>query len=581
MTEITAAPTRTAIAVPKAPPILGTALQQARAIAAQPAVAKSLPALGLLALIAAAALIWMTFSTPPSRDLFHGLPDEDKAAVVDALKTGGIRYRIDRDTGDISVSDDDYHQARMLLAGQGLPKSAPDGDDLIKNLPLGASRAVEGERLRAARELDLARTIEAIDAVQTARVHLAVEPPSAFLRDQDKPSASVMLTLKSGRTLGEQQVQAIVHLVASSVPGMAPEGVSVADQDGHLLTSEDSGGLSEAAERQVQVQNKIEERYRQAVEALLTPILGAGNFTTQVHADIDFSDTQATRDSYPKDSSAIRTEEGAVTNTPTDAPAGGIPGALSNQPPAAAEATTTTPAAVKPATPAAPTAPGATPAAATAAPGTSPAGPRTENYVRNFAVGHEVSVTHQQSGQVKRVSVAIAIRNPAGAKPRSPAELAALEQLVKGAVGYDQSRGDLVALTARNFAPVDAPAPSWWEAGWVSLLARNLTALFIVALLIFGAGRPLAKWGSAALKQRAQLRTANRSAMGGEIAAAIATEARTSRDPQITLSMIEGAPSYEARAALIRSFVRQDPARAALVVRDLIRADSTDGDKNG
>ncbi|HEX4739499.1 MAG TPA: flagellar basal-body MS-ring/collar protein FliF [Allosphingosinicella sp.] len=578
MTEITAAPTRTSLAAVKAPPVLTTALQQVRTIAAQPAVAKSLPALGLLALIAAAALIWMTFSTPPSRDLFRGLPDEDKGAVVDALKTGGIRYRIGRDTGNISVSDDDYHQARMLLAQQGLPKSAPDGDDLIKNLPLGASRAVEGERLRTARELDLARTIEAIDAVQTARVHLAVQPPSAFLRDQDKPSAAVMLTLKSGRTLGEQQVQAIVHLIASSVPGMAPEGVSVADQDGHLLSSEDAGGLTEAAERQVQVQNKIEERYRQAVEALLTPILGAGNFTTQVHADLDFSETQATRDSYPKDSSTLRTEEGAVTSQATDAPAGGIPGALSNQPPAAAQASTTPPAAVKPAAPAAPA---ATPAAAVSAPGTTPAAPRTENYVRNFAVGHEVSVTHQQSGEVKRVSVAIAIRNPAGSKPRSPAELAALEQLVKGAVGYDQSRGDLVALSARNFAPVDAPAPSWWEAGWVSLLARNLTALAIVALLLFGAGRPLAKWGSATLKHRTQLRVANRSAMGGEIAAAIATETRTSRDPQITLSMIEGAPSYEARASLIRSFVRQDPARAALVVRDLIRADSTDGDKNG
>ena len=577
MTEITAAPTRTSIAVPKAPPVLTTALQQVRTIAAQPAVAKSLPALGLLALIAAAALIWMTFSTPPSRDLFRGLPDEDKGAVVEALKTSGIRYRIDRDTGNISVSDDDYHQARMLLAAQGLPKSAPDGDDLIKNLPLGASRAVEGERLRTARELDLARTIEAIDAVQTARVHLAIEPPSAFLRDQDKPSASVMLTLKSGRTLGEQQVQAIVHLVASSVSGMAPEGVSVADQNGHLLSSQDAGGLTEATERQVQVQSKIEERYRQSVEQLLTPILGAGNFTTQVHADVDFSETQATREGFPKDSSTIRTEEGAVTNSPTDAAGGasvgGIPGALSNQPPAAAQISTTPPVATKP------VAPGATPAAA--APGTTPAAPRTENYVRNFAVGHEVSVTRQQTGQVKRVSLAIAVRNPPGSKPRSPAEMAALEQLVKGAVGYDQSRGDIVALSARNFAPVDTQAPSWWEAGWVSLLARNLTALAIVALVLFGAGRPLAKWGSAMVKQRAQLRAANRSAMGGEIAAALATDTRASRDPQITLSMIEGAPGYEARAALIRSFVRQDPARAALVVRDLIRADSIEGEKNG
>jgi flagellar M-ring protein FliF len=573
MNEITATPTRSSVAaLPKAPPILATALDQARTFAAQPAVAKSLPALGLMALLAAAALIWMTFSTPPGRDLFRGLPDEDKGAVVEALKTSGIAYRIDRDTGTLSVSEDDYHQARMLLAAQGLPKSAPNGDDLIKNLPLGASRAVEGERLRSARELDLARTIEAIDAVQTARVHLAVAPPSAFLRDQEKAAASVMLTLKAGRTLGESQVQAIIHLVASSVSGLTPEGVSVADQDGHLLSSEDNGGLTQAAERQVAVQGKIEERYRQAVETLLTPILGEGNFTTQVHADVDFSDTQATREGFPKDASTLRTEEGAVTSAEADKPAGGIPGALSNQPPAAAQASATPPAAL-----AAPAGTG-TPAA----PGTTAAnGTRTENYSRNFAVGHEVSVTHQQAGQVKRVSVAIAVRNPADGKPRTPQELAAIESLVKGAVGFDQSRGDVVALSARSFAPVDAPAPRWWEASWVTMVARNLTALAIAALLIFGAGKPLTKWGVAALQRRAQNQATSRNAVGGEIAAAIADQARTNPDTKVTLAMIEAAASYESRAALIRNFVRQDPSRAALVVRDLIRSDANDGEKNG
>jgi flagellar M-ring protein FliF len=574
MTEITAAPTRSSIAAAKAPPLLGTVLNQVRTIAAQPAVAKSLPALGLLALLGAAALIWMTFSTPPSRDLFRGLPDEDKGAVVEALKSNGIAYRIDRDTGNLSVSDDDYHQAKMLLAAQGLPKSAPDGDDLIKNLPLGASRAVEGERLRSAREMDLARTIEAIDAIQTARVHLAVEAPSAFLREQDKPSASVMLTLKAGRTLGDQQVQAIIHLVASSVSGLAPDGVSVADQNGHLLSSEGAGGLTEAADRQVGIQTKIEERYRQSVEALLTPILGAGNFTSQIHADVDFSETEATREGFPKDASTLRAEEGAVTSSAAgspDAPAGGIPGALSNQPPPASQLSTTPPA------------PGAPPALAPAAPGTSAASaaPRTENYTRNYAVGHEVSVTHQQTGQVKRVSVAIAVRNPAGAKPRSPAEMAALEQLVKGAVGFDQSRGDVVALSARSFAPVDEPKPSWWEASWVMLLARNLTALAIAALVIFGAGRPLIRSAVAAFQRRAQNQVANRNAMGGEIAAALADQTRSYPDTKVTLAMIQAANNYEARAALIRNFVRQDPARAALVVRDLIRSDSNDGEKNG
>ena len=546
---------------------MANGLQQLRGLAAQPAVAKSLPALAFLALAGIAALIWVAVSAPPARDLFQGLPDGDKASVVEALRSSGIDYNLDRKTGALSVSEDDYHQAKMLLASQGLPKSAPDGNDLISSLPLGSSRAVESERLRTARELDLARTIEAIDAVQIARVHLALEAPSAFLRDRAKPAASIMLTLNPGRTLSDSQVQAIVHLVASSVPGMSPDGVSVADQNGRLL-SQPGGGLTDAAERQVAVQSKIEERYRQSIETLLTPILGSGNFTAQVHANIDFSETQATREGFPKEASTIRTEEGAMTLDSADARAGGIPGALSNQAPAAAEVAAAPGGAVTP------TPPGAPDAAA--------APKRSENFVRNFAVGREVSVTRQQSGQVKRISVAVALKNPEGGKPRTAQELAALEKLVKGAVGFDSARGDVVALTARSFASAELPQPSWWEASWVSLLARNLSALAIVALVVFGLAKPLMKRGGAVLAKRAEAEAANRTAVGGAIAAAIADQARANPDARVTLEMIEGAASYETRAALIRNFVRQDPARAALVVRDLIRADTKDGDnRNG
>src|SRR3546814_2428892 len=145
----------------------------------------------------------------------------------------------------------------MRLASQGLPKSAPDGNSLISDLPLGSSRAVEDQRLRGARELDLARTIEAIDAVQSARVHLAVEEPSVFLRDRSEPAASVMLRLASGRSLSDAQVQAVVHLVASSVPGLAPDGVSVVDQSGRLLSSAGGGGVAEASSQRIAVQNQL------------------------------------------------------------------------------------------------------------------------------------------------------------------------------------------------------------------------------------------------------------------------------------------------------------------------------------
>jgi flagellar M-ring protein FliF len=547
----------------------GRVLQQIRGFTAQPAVAKSLPAIGFIALIGLAAMIWMAMSAPPSRTLFGSLGDEEKAAVAEALGAAGVPYELDRTTGAVTVSDEDYHQARMLLASRGLPRSGPDGGEVIQNMPLGSSRAVETERIRSARELDLARTIEAVEAVESARVHLAVETPSVFVRDRASPAASVMLTLVPGRTLGDAQVQAIVHLVASSVPGLAPDGVSIVDQTGRLLSREGTDGVTAASERHIAVQSAIEESYRRAISALLTPVLGAGNFTAEVHADVDFSEVQSTREDFPENSRVLQREEGELSTDGAAGPAaGGIPGALSNQAPPAAEV------AAEPDGTLTPTIPGATEAGGAADAATR----RTENYNRSFALGREVSVTRNQPGTVRRLTVAVALRNVEG-RPRAAQEIAALERLVKGAVGFDQARGDVVALNAREFAPSaeDTTAPSWWEAGWVSLVARNLTAIALVALLIFGVGRPLLKRGSAMLAQRAQNARKTRARVGGEIAAVIADQAQRDPTARVTLDMIEAASDYEARAALIRNFVRQDPARAALVVRDLIRNDTRNG----
>jgi flagellar M-ring protein FliF len=540
-------------------------IQQVRGFAAQPAVVKALPAIGFMLLIGLAAMLWMAFSAPPSRTLFGSLADEEKAAVVEALGAGGIAYELDRTTGAVTVSESDYHPARMLLASRGLPRSGPDGGDVIENLPLGSSRAVEGERIRSSRELDLARTIEAVEAIESARVHLAVEAPSVFIRDRAAPAASVMLTLVPGRTLGDSQVQAIVHLVASSVPGLAPDGISVVDQTGRLLSREGVDGATAASERQIAVQSSIEESYRRSIAALLTPVLGAGNFSAEVHADVDFSEVSSTREDFPENSRVLQREEGELSTDGSTDPAGGIPGALSNQAPPAAEV------ALQPDGTMVPPIPGAEGAGAEA-------GRRTENYNRSFALGREVSVTRRQPGTVRRITVAIALRNVEG-RPRAAQEIAALERLVKGAVGFDEARGDVVALSAREFAPSSEAAAeqSWWEASWVSMVARNLTALALAALLIFGIGRPLLKRASAMLAQRAQTVRKTRAGVGGEIAAVIANHAQSDPSAQVTLDMIEAASDYEARAALIRNFVRQDPARAALVVRDLIRTDTHNG----
>lgn len=543
-------------------------LSGVRAFIAQPAVQKSLPLLGIVAMLALAAIIWMIFSAPPARPLFAGLPDEEKAAVVEALNSGGIANAIDRSTGAITVSEDDYHRARMLVASQGLPRGGQTGSEAMAAMPLGASRAVEGERIRGARELDLARTIEAIDVVQSARVHLAVEAPSVFVRERARAAASVMLTLAPGRSLGDNQVQAIVNLVASSVPGLTAEGVSVIDQNGRLLSRSDGDGGTGISDRQIAVQTAVEDRTRRAIAAILTPIVGAENFTAEVHAEMDFSEVQSTREGYPENQRALRSEEGELsTDSTAGAPAGGIPGALSNQPPPAAEVS---------ATPDPSAAPGAEAGATAVA-----AGRRTENYNRSFALGREVSVTRQQVGTVRRMSVAVALRNPEGGRPRSRQEIQQIEQLVKGAIGFDSARGDVVALNSRAFVTTTAEEPAWWEAAWVSPLARNLTAIVLAVLVVFGLGKPLLRKGSAALARRAETKSAARGAVGGEIASVLADRARSDLEMKVSLEMIEATRDYETRASLIRTFVRQDPARAALVVRDLIRADQTGAQNNG
>ncbi|MFP5455359.1 MAG: flagellar basal-body MS-ring/collar protein FliF [Alphaproteobacteria bacterium] len=565
------APAASALAT-TAPASVGTSamLERIRDFAAQPAIQRSLPMMGLIGLLGAAALLWATMSGAPQRDLFSGMSDGDKAAVADALKAANIPYEINRDTGAITVPETAFYQAKMLLAQQGLPKAAPDGDAMISSLPLGASRAVEGEKLRSAREMDLARTIEAIDAVDTAKVHIAAGQPTVFLRDESKPQASVMLRLRAGRTLSDSQVQAVVHLVASSVPDLSPDGVSVVDQAGRLLSSSGNDPLSQASTRQVEIQTKMEQRYLEALNKILTPIVGAGNFTAEVHADVDFTETQATRESYPKDTAVVRQEQGSWTGD-KPAEAGGIPGALSNQAPAASQVAAA-PNQTLPVPPAA-----GTTAAANAA-------KTSENYNRTYELGREVSVTRAPIGTVKRLSVAVALRE--GSRKFSRAELASIETLVRGAVGADANRGDVVALSARSFAMAEEAEvkPNWWEAPWVSTLARNLSALLVVALLVFGVAKPLLKRRAALTEEKQTMAMAiadpsaripdnTNPAIRAEIATALAQQALQDPNKPVTLDMIEATPGYANRAELIRNFVRQDPDRAALVVRDLIRAD--------
>lgn len=541
-------------------PSAANPLRQVGSFLQQPAVRRAMPLLFLVGLVAAGLLAWSMVSTAPQRILFASVTDADKQSISTALQTAGIQSNIDS-AGSITVAEDDYHKARMLLASQDLPKAAPGGYAILDKLPMGVSRAVEGERLRQARETELARSIREIDSVSEARVHLATPEASAFVRDRANPTASVILTLQPGRTLSEAQIRAIVNLVASSVPGMNAQSVTIVDQKGGLLSKpggqEDSA--TAASDTRIDFQRRVETKYREQLSQLLTPMFGPGNFTAEVQAEVDLDESQATRESYDKQGQVIRAEQGNWTGTSQDgagAP-GGIPGALSNTPPPAST--------LRPAD-------GEGPSETLTAPvGAAPAGTpavqqkQSDSFTRTYETGKEISVTRSAPGGVKRLSVAVLLREEGG-KPRSVAEIQQITELVQAAVGFNPDRQDQVRVISRKFSDSAIAAgdgPAWYEAAWVPLVARNVTALVIALLVLLLGVRPLAK---ALMKRRddAALRPG----------LPIGNPDMPEKQAPVSIEMLGASGnSYDERVGLVRGFTRDNPARAALAVRDMIRAD--------
>ena len=574
--------------LPALPERIAVPLNQVRGLLQQPAVRRATPMMTVIGLVAAAAAAWMFIATPPQKTLFSGLPDADKAAVTQALAQANIKSRIDEGTGAVTVNEDDYSRARLLLAGQGLPKAAPGGYAILDQLPLGVSRAVEGERLRQARETELARSIEEIDTVAEARVHLAMPETSVFVRDAAQPSASVIVKLQPGRALSDSQVSSIINLVASSVPGMKADAVTIVDQQGSLLThtqGEDGGGA--AAQARIDFQRRIEDKYRQQLTQLLTPLVGVGNFSAEVQADVNLDETQATRETYDKNG-ALRAEQGnwqSASGEGEGAP-GGIPGTLSNSPPPPAvikpkPVPTPTPAPSGTPTPSA----SGTPAATSSAPAQASLPKSAEQFARAYDLDKEVSVTRAVPGQIKRLSVAVLLRNPEKGRPRTPAEIDQITQLVRATVGYDAARNDTVTVIAKQFAPsavaaIEEKRP-WYDASWVAIAARNATALVIALLVLLFGVRPMVK----AMTRKVEQAPAQAAIPGyapphagvttppvapGEAPAPINHEGH--RVP-VSLEMLQDARSYDERVGVVRGFTRDNPTRAALAVRDMIRAE--------
>ncbi|GAB5486467.1 MAG: flagellar basal-body MS-ring/collar protein FliF [Parasphingorhabdus sp.] len=548
---------------PQSGGILGTIQNFLR----QPAIAKAMPLIILSGVIVAAISVWLVLREPAQRDLFRGLPDNDKSAVMQALQSANIAYQVDDMTGALTVSKEDYHTAKIELAGQGLPRTAPSGDSIMSSMPMGASKAVESEKLRSAREMDLARSIEELDNVLSARVHLAVEQPSIFLRDRNDPAASVILQLAGGNKLDERQTQAILNLVASSVPGLSTTNVSVIDQNGRLLSRNDDSVTGEN-DKHLKIKAAIEDRYRQSLASLLTPIVGPGNFVAEVTADVNFDEKQATSETYPVDGSRLRSERGMKSEEPLGNKVGGIPGALANRPPEAAQFEDQPDGAEE------------------QAEQTQEALKTSEEYQRSFELAREIAVTSQATGQVSRLSVAVAIDDSSLKGTTSAKEIEEIEKLVKGTVGFSAARGDQIAVTTREFkSPAADPAEeAWYESSWFGIIARNLSALLVALLIILGIGRPVLKrWLKSQKEMMAgaangQLASSGNLALQNGVPANIDADGRMGEElpvlPEsspVTIDMIQAAPSYQERALLTQNFVKQNPDHAALVVKELLK----------
>lgn len=472
-------------------------------------------------------MVWLVTAASGQRQLFAMLSDADRAAVTTALDSAAIGYSIDPATGALLVAEGDYHQARMALAADGLPRSSPTGSELLADLPMGASRAMEGQRIRAARELDLARTIEAIDAVQHARVILSETERSPFALRSGEPSASVMLELASGRTLDEEQVDAIVHLVASSAQGLSSERVSVVDQRGTLLSRRRTGNDARLATKIA-----LEQRYREAIGAVLTPMLGEGSFSAEVAVDLDFADTESSAESVPTGPVPIGREQGTSSVEMEPPAAGGIPGVLSNQPAPAAEVTGTPP-----------------PPGIMAQSAQQPI--RNQNFARDFVVPRSVEITRRNGPTVTRLSIAVAVKAPQQARGRQ-ARLADLERLVSAAVGADPRRGDVVVVAERPFAARQDSQPAWWEQPAILGAIRWLGVLLVAALLFGFVVRPLVRWIIAT--QRHQPPVADPTGEGGAVRA-----------------LAEPDDPANLPVTALRGFAQHSPERTAQLVRTLIR----------
>jgi flagellar M-ring protein FliF len=530
-----------------------------------PPLAQAIAAFGtkqiLVLMVAAAATIsllaglWMWGQTPDYRVLYGSLSDRDGGAVIESLQQMNVPYKFAEGGGALLVPAGQVHEIRLRLASQGLPKGSVAGFELMENQKFGTSQFLEQVNYQRALEGELARSMQTLAAVQSARIHLAIPKPTVFAKEQQKPSASVVLSLYPGRALDSGQINGIVHLISSSVPDMPARNVTVVDQSGSLLSSAKEPGSLALDASQLKYMRQIEQDYIRRIEAIVSPLLGAQNVRAQVTADMDFSQVEQTAEIYkpnqdPKDS-AVRSQQKLESSNGASQNAGGVPGALSNQPPVPATAPIVTP---------------AEPAPGPA--GGQPGGSMSRESTVNYEVDRTIRYTKSPVGTIKRLSVAVVVNNrtvtdrsgKVSSRPLSEAEKTQVTALVKDAMGFDANRGDTLNVLNSPFnVEKEEPAgeiPAWRQPENIALAKDLLKYLLIAAVVLFVVLKILRPSYSSIVAALQRIESEHAAARSAAAAAAS--------------SAAQAAPSYQNSVAGAKQLAQQDPRLVASVVKQWV-----------
>lgn len=518
----------------------------------------------LIALAASVALGFSVVLWSQSEDfqpLYGNMQGYNTSELINVLDAEGIRYRMDPGSGIILVPSDRVSQVRLQIASAGVSRDNGYGYEFLdEDQGLGTSQFMEMNRYRRSQEGELQRTITGLRNVQAARVHLATPERSVFMRNSRKPTASVLLTLTSSRGLSETQVQAIANLVASSVPEMEPEDVTIVDQQGNLLTRKREDSNLTAASERLDYVRRYEDTLSERITRILQPIVGPGRFTAEVSADIDFTRTEQAAEQFNPEVQVLRSEQSLLENRTDMAGQQGIPGALTNQPPVDAQVPEN-----------------AEQAEAQVA---QAAGNSREQATRNYEVDRTISYTNFDPVSVRRLSVAVVIDDgaavAAGAETWSENDLDRVRALVRDAIGFSAERGDSVTVLNQRFASLAQDEPismPFWQEPWVASALRQFLAGLFVLVLAFGVLLPvLRKIASGGNEQRKLSEKAGEGEFADLNLEGMGDESVTLRGSDD--AMLPGPDdSYERQLSSVRGMVAQDPARVAQVVKHWIDKD--------